>query len=225
MSNWLYLKEAPVSRLCIPVGPLWRKLLHFCHDSVSAGHPGRDRTYTRVVRNYYWPRMGRFVARYGKACRVCQRTKGNKPRENRLQSLPVPSSPWKCIGMDFITGLPTTSQSNNAMLTFIDRLTKQAHFIATKTTIDAEGVANLYMQHVYRLHGLSKSIVSDRDPRFTAELKRAIFKLLGVSLDFSTANHPQTDGITERVHRTIGQILRSSVNHCQNNLGRASSFV
>ena len=157
------------------------------------------------------------MARYVKACRVRQRTKGNNPRENRLQSLPVPRSPWKCIGLDFITGLPTASQGNNAILIFFDRLTKQAHFVATKITIDAEGVASLYMQHVYRLHGLSKSIVSDPDPCFTAELYRVIFKLLGVSLDFSNANHPQTDGITERDHRTIDQILRSAVNRCQNN--------
>lgn len=213
----LYLKDNPEWRLCVPVGPLRRRLLGLCHDSISSGHPGRDRTYTRLARSYYWPRMGRFVARYVKACRVCQRSKGNKSRENRLQPLPVPSTPWECIGMDFITDLPTSPQGNDAILTFIDRLTKQAHFVATNITTNAHGVAELYMQHVYRLHGLSKSIVSDRDPRFTAELYRAIFRRLGVRLDFSTANHPQTDGVTERVHRTIGQILRSAVNHRQNN--------
>ena len=102
-------------------------------------------------------------------------------------------------------------------LTFVDRMTKQAHFVATKTTIGAQGVADLYLQNIYRLHGLSKSIVSDRDPRFTAEVYKSIFQSLGIQLDFSTANHPQTDGITERVHRTIGQILRSVINHRQNN--------
>eukprot|EP00117_Sycon_ciliatum_P013075 scpid58647/ scgid13889/ Transposon Ty3-I Gag-Pol polyprotein; Gag3-Pol3; Transposon Ty3-2 TYA-TYB polyprotein; Capsid protein; p24; Spacer peptide p3; Nucleocapsid protein p11; Ty3 protease; p16; Spacer peptide J; Reverse transcriptase/ribonuclease H; p55; Integrase p52; Integrase p49 len=119
--------------------------------------------------------------------------------------------------MDLITGLPTTPQGNDAILTFIDRLTKQAHFVATKISIDAQGAADLHIRNVYRLHGLSKSIVSDRDPRFTAELYRDVFKQLGVRLDFSTANHPQTDGATERVHRTIGQILRSAVNHRQTN--------
>lgn len=119
--------------------------------------------------------------------------------------------------MDFITGLPTTAQGHDAVLTFVDRLTKQAHFIPTKSTIDAAATADLYFQNVYRLHGLSRSIVSDRDPRFTAELYRTIFKVLGVRLDFSTANHPQTDGMTERVHRVIGQILRSVVNHRQTN--------
>ena len=89
----LYLKEPPVWRLWIPVGRL-----HFCHDSVSAGHPGRDRTHTGIIRNYYWPRMGRFVVRYVKAIRACQRAKGSKPRKNRLQSLPVPSRPWKLLG-------------------------------------------------------------------------------------------------------------------------------
>ena len=70
---------------------------------------------------------------------------------------------------------------------------------------------------MYRQHGLSESIVSDRDPRFTADVYKSIFQSLGVKLEFSTANHPQTDGITERVHRTIGQILRLVVNHRQNN--------
>ena len=161
--------------------------------------------------------MSQHVTRYVKACRTCQRVKGDRPRENLLRPLKVPTRPWQCIGMDFITNLPTTVNDNDAILTFVDRLTKQAHFVATKATLDAQGTANLYVQNVYRQHGLSESIVSDRDPRFTADVYKSIFQSLGVKLEFSTANHPQTDGITERVHRTIGQILRSVVNHRQNN--------
>eukprot|EP00117_Sycon_ciliatum_P040673 scpid58991/ scgid29848/ Transposon Ty3-G Gag-Pol polyprotein; Gag3-Pol3; Transposon Ty3-1 TYA-TYB polyprotein; Capsid protein; p24; Spacer peptide p3; Nucleocapsid protein p11; Ty3 protease; p16; Spacer peptide J; Reverse transcriptase/ribonuclease H; p55; Integrase p61; Integrase p58 len=109
--------------------------------------------------------------------------------------------------MDLITGLPTTPQGNDAILTFIDRLTKQAHFVATKISIDAQGAADLHIRNVYRLHGLSKSIVSDRDPRFTAELYRDVFKQLGVRLDFSTANHPHTDGATVREVKSYVQQL------------------
>ena len=213
----LYLKGESTWRLCIPFGPLRKRLLQLSHGVTSTGHPGRDRTYSRLARRYYWPKMSQHVNRYVKSCDTCQRVKGDRPRENLLRPLPVPNRPWQCIGMDFITGLPLTSQGNDMILTFVDRLTKQAHFVPTKATIDAQGVADLYLQNVYRLHGLSESIVSDRDPRFTADFYKSAFKTLGVQLDFSTANHPQTDGITERVHRTIGQILRSVVNHRQNN--------
>ena len=119
--------------------------------------------------------------------------------------------------MDFITCLPTSSGGNDTILTFVDRLTKQAHFVPTKGCINASGTADLYIENVFRLHGLSQSIVFDRDPRFSSDLYRAIFEKRGVHLSFSTSNHPQTDGQTERTHRTIEQILRAAVNHRQTN--------
>ena len=70
--------------------------------------------------------------------------------------------------MDFVMGLPRTERHNDAILTFVDRLTKYVIIIPTKSTIDAEGTAHLYLDHVFALHGLSKSVVSDRDPRFTS---------------------------------------------------------
>ena len=157
------------------------------------------------------------MARYVKTCKVCQLAKGGRTPPFPLQPLPVPSKPWESISLDFITGLPTSSKGNDAILTFVDRLSKQAHFVPTKSTIDAAGTADLYMENIFRLHGLSRTIVSDRDPRFTSELYRTIFQRLGVELRFSTANHPQTDGLTERTHRTIEQILRTTVNHRQTN--------
>ena len=122
--------------------------------------------------------------------------------------------------MDSITCLPTSSGGgggDDAILTFVDRLTKLAHFVPTKGFINASGTADLYIENVFRLHGLSQSIVSDRDPRFTSDLYKAIFEKLGVHLSFSTSNHPQTDGQTERTHRTIEQILCTAVNHRQTN--------
>ena len=204
-------------RLCIPDGPLRLELLRLCHDNASAGHPGRDRTYSKLSRDFYWPRMGRYVAKYVKTCKVCQLAKGSKTLPFPLQPLPVPSKPWESISVDFITCLPTSSGGNDTILTFVDRLTKQAHFVPTKGCINASGTADLYIENVFRLHGLSQSIVSDRDPRFTSDLYKAIFEKLGVHLSFSTSNHPQTDGQTERTHRTIEQILRTAVNHRQTN--------
>eukprot|EP00117_Sycon_ciliatum_P021717 scpid58990/ scgid18952/ Retrotransposable element Tf2 155 kDa protein type 1 len=97
-SKQLCLKHDPEWRLCIPAGPLRRKLLNLCHDSLSAGHPGRDRTYARLARRYYWPRMGRFVARYVKACRTCQRTKGDR-FETKGESTPAVARTASAMGM------------------------------------------------------------------------------------------------------------------------------
>ena len=109
----LYLKGESIWKLCIPFGPLRNKLLQLSHDITSTGHPGRDRTYFRLARSYYWPKMSQHVTRYVKSCDTCQRVKGDHPKENLLRPLPVPSRPWQCIRMDFITGLPLTSQGNN----------------------------------------------------------------------------------------------------------------
>ena len=83
--------------------------------------------------------------------------------------------------------------------------------------MNAAGVADLYIQFVPHCHGLSRSIILGIDPRFTSGVHNNIFSQLGVELKFSTANHPQTDGQTERVHCTIEQILRAAVNHRLNN--------
>ena len=213
----LYLLDSPTWRLCIPAGKLRLHLLELCHDNISAGHPGRDKTYSLLSRVYYWPGMYKQVTRYVKSCDVCQHTKGDLPPQNLLQPLPLPKAPWQDLGMDLIVGLPTTSQGHDAIITFVDRLTKYAHFIPTSSSLDAIGAADLYISHVYRLHGLSLSIVCDRDPRFTADMFRHIFKQLKVQLKFTTSNHPQCDGQTERTNRIIAQILRTSVNHRQTN--------
>ena len=76
-------------------------------------------------------------------------------------------------------------------------------------SIDAEGAAQLYIQHIFPAHGQSKSIVSDRDTQFTASFFKEVFSLLGVKLQMSTSNHAQTDGLTERVNRVVENCLPS----------------
>ena len=111
--------------------------------------------------------------------------------------------------MDFLFGLPKDSYGNTGIVVFVDRLSKMAHLAAVPDTIDGEGTATLFIDRVFRQHGLPLAIVSDRDPCFTSKFWKSIFKLLGTRLDMSTADHPQTDGQTERINRIIGDILRS----------------
>ena len=213
----LYLVNSGAARLCIPRGPKRLKLLQESHDCFYSGHMGRDRTFWRLSQYFYWPRLGKDVKDFVLSCEACQRNKSGRTKTGLLQPLPVPERPWADISMDFIVGLPLTGNGNDAIFTFVDRLTKYAHLVPTKSTISAEGAARLYINHVFSLHGLSKSIVSDRDPKFTATFFKDLVSLLGSRLRMSTANHPQTDGQTERMNRVVEDTLRTFVNHKQTN--------
>ena len=111
--------------------------------------------------------------------------------------------------MDFVFGLPKDGHGNTGIVVFVDRLSKMAHLAAVPDSIDGEGTAQLFIDRVFRQHGLPVAIVSDRDPRFTSKFWKSIFQVLGTRLDMSTADHPQTDGQTERVNRVVEDIRRS----------------
>ena len=207
------------NRLCIPdIKELKKNILHDHHDSLTAGHFGFDKTYEAIHKLYYWPKMSRDIRKYIMSCDTCQRakTQPHKPA-GLLQPLPIPNYPWEEVSMDFITTLPKTKTGHDAILVVVDRLTKMAHFIPTTTNADAPSTANLFFNHVFRIHGLPKKIISDRDPKFTSHFWKKISSLLDLKLGISTAFHPQTDGQTERTNRTLEQMLRMSINYKQDN--------
>jgi hypothetical protein len=194
------------------------KVLRQCHDSPSAGHFGQAKTFELVTRDFYWPRLRRFVNRYVSTCDACAR--GKSPRHKPhgfLVSLPVPSRPWISISMDFIVRLPVSPSGNDAILVTVDRFTKMAHFTPTRTTIDAPEVAQVFLRDICRLHGLPSDIVSDRDKIFTSGFWRHFLALTGIKANMSTAFHPQTDGQTERVNQVLEQYLRIYCNYQQDN--------
>lgn len=198
-------------RLYIPT-PLRKTLMYEAHDSVISGHLGMDKTYEKLARRFYWPSMESSVRDYVKTCATCQRNKPElKVPQGLLSSNPVPTKPWEVISMDLITHLPRTKQGHTAIITFVDRLTKMAHFHTCDDNIGATGVARAFMESVFRLHGLPSVIISDRDPKFTSEFWETLFKSLGTRLNMSTARHPQTDGQSERMNRTIEEMIRSYV--------------
>jgi hypothetical protein len=126
--------------------------------------------------------------------------------------------------MDFIVHLPVTDSGYDAAMVVVDRLSKMMHCIPMHVNDTAQDVARIYLSEIFRLHGLPRAIVSDRDSKF-ARFWEALHKLFGTTLSISTSHHPQTDGQTERANRTLEQMLRHFVNYHQNNWDKLLPFV
>ena len=112
------------------------------------------------------------------------------------------------MSMDFIFGLPRDRAGHNGIVAFVCRLSKMVRLAAVKDSVTAHETAQLFLEHVFRHHGLPETLVSDRDPRFTSSFWKHLFRLIGSKLAMSTADHPQTDGQTERVNRVLEDTLR-----------------
>lgn len=158
--------------------------------------------------------MQKSVEEYVAKCNVCKQAKHEHVRyPGLLQPLKVPPHSWHTVTMDFVEGLPR-SKTADCILVVVDKLTKYAHFIPLKHPFSAHQVAIAFVDNVYKLHGLPKVIVSDRDPIFTSKLWTELFKLTETTLAMSSSRHPQTDGQTERVNQCLETYLRCFVHAC-----------
>jgi len=130
-----------------------------------------------------------------------------------LQPLTVPPQAWHTVCLDFIEGLPK-SKGFDTILVVIDKFTKYGHFIPLSHPYSALSVAQLYMNNIYKLHGMPKMLVSYRDRVFTSALWQELFRLAETTLNMSSAYHPQTDGQTERLKQCLETYLRCLVQSC-----------
>ena len=132
----------------------------------------------------------------------------------KLMPNSIPEKPWSHILVDFITKLPLV-QGYNSILVVVDRLTKMVHFIPTTEKTSAKGLARLFRDNMWKLHGLPKSVISDRGPQFAAGLMRELNKMLGIESKMSTVFYSQIDGQTERINQELEQYLRMFIDYRQ----------
>ena len=180
------------------------------HDLPAYGHPGISRTTELVARRYWWPRMAQDVKDYVKGCADCQQNKAN----NQARKAPLSpifakpgALPFETVAMDFIVKLPL-SDGYDSVLTITDHYcTKVVILIPCNEAITVEGVAKLYLDHIFIHVGLPKILIHDRDTRFMSSFAEKICQALGIKQNASTAFHPRTDGQSECTNQKLEQFL------------------
>ncbi|KAL4369427.1 hypothetical protein GQ457_05G022290 [Hibiscus cannabinus] len=169
------------NRICIPQGSMRDILIREAHEG-GLGHFGVTKTLHTLKEHLFWPKMRRDIERFCERCVTCKKAKSKVSPHGR-----------------------------DSIFVVVDRFSKMAHFIACHKTDDAVNVAYLFFQEIVRLHGIPRSIVSDRDVKFLSHFWRTLWSKIGTKLMFSTTCHPQIDGQNEVVNRVLCTLLRSII--------------
>ncbi|XP_071924785.1 uncharacterized protein [Coffea arabica] len=166
--GFLYYK----GKLCIPMCSMRLLLVREAHGGGLMGHFGVAKTLSILQEHFYWPRMKRDVERHTQRCVTCHQAKSKVHPYGLYTPLPIPHEPWVDLSMDFVLGLPRTRQGHDSIYVVVDRFSKMAHFIPCHKTDDAKHVADLFFRDIVRLHGVPRTIVSDRDVRVNIDGKK-----------------------------------------------------
>lgn len=161
--------------------------------------------------------MNKFIKEFVAQCITCQQIKAIvlKPM-GLLQPLPIPVAIWEDICMDFVTGLPAV-RGHSVIIVVVDRLTKYCHLGSLPANYSATSATDYFIKQIIRLHGIPKTIVSDRDKIFLNRFWKKFFARCGTTLKMTSAYHPESDGQSETVSKTIEQYLRAMVHENQRN--------
>lgn len=176
------------------------------HSSRWAGHPGIERTAALVKQSYYWPGLGRDVERLVKACRICAQRKTPAGLNVPVEPPFVAREPFEQISLDIVGPYPKSPRGNRYLLTVIDNLTRYAEAIPLREQ-SAEETARAFVENVVTRHGAPARLVTDQGRNFVSRLFREVCHLLGIRKLQTTAYHPQSNGMVERLHRTLTETM------------------
>ena len=185
------------------------------HYHETLGHLGFRKTLAAIRTQVWWPSIHADTSAFCKSCTTCAMIKSSTQAPLGLaHPLPVPRAPWEVISMDFVGPFPP-SHGLDYLWVIVDKLTSMVRLVPTTTRVTAKELAKLFLDQVWKFHGLPNTIISDRDSKFVSRFWREIHRLLGTKLLMSTAYHPQTDGSLEQAIHTISSILRAFVSSDQ----------
>ncbi|UYV78077.1 hypothetical protein LAZ67_16000034, partial [Cordylochernes scorpioides] len=183
------------------------ELLKSLHDAPTAGHLGFSKTYERVKNKYFWPGLLRDIRKYVAHCKECQRKKQSTQKPpGLLKAIPPASSPLQRVGMDLLGRFPKSDTGNKWIIVCTDYLTR---FAVTKAlpTGEAKEAAKFLMEDVVLKHGAPREIITDRGRVFQSKLIAELTNQCSSIHRFTTAYHPQTNGLTERLNKTLANMI------------------
>ena len=191
----------------VPPGEDRERLIQEAHGGKLAGHLRDAKIYGQLGKSYWWPGMRKEVTHLCRSCEICASRNVGKPIKPYLTPIPV-TGPFDHVGVDVIK-FPCSSRGKRYAVVFIDYLTKWPEVFATSDQTSVT-IAQLLVEHVISRHGVPSELLSDRGTAFLAKLMLDVYKLMGIRKSNTTAYHPQTDGLVERFHRTLTDMLAKS---------------
>ncbi|UYV63051.1 hypothetical protein LAZ67_2002979 [Cordylochernes scorpioides] len=201
------------------------EILKNLHDAPTAGHLGFAKTYDRARKRFFWGGMYKTIRQYIAHCRECQRRK-SVPQRPPGQLMPIPPAnfPFQKIGMDLLGRFPVTNQGNKWIIVCTEYMTR---FATTKAISDAGAmeIAKFIVEEIILRHGAPQQIITDRGTNFMSQIIKEINNLSGISHLKTTAYHPQTNGLTERLNKTLTDMLSMYVDVEQKNWDEVLPFV
>ena len=207
-------ENSVVKQLAIP-SSLRDEVLKSYHDAlVGGGHQGFDRTYASIRAKYYWPRMYRDILAYVKSCQICQFSK--TPRNSKkapLKAMPI-NDRFERWHIDILGPIKESSQGYKYILLVVESFSRWSEAFPLKTQ-EASEIANILYREIFTRFGAPHILVSDRGRNFLSNLVRALCELFQVARHHTSAYHPQSNSVCERMNSTIAQSLRSYCNETQ----------
>lgn len=217
----------PEGHRWVPVVPraLRGEVLRASHDDPTSGHFGYHKTHERIRSRFFWPGLSTSVAKYIASCALCQhRKRPTTVPVGTLQPLPCPAQPFSVVGIDLFGPLPTTPDGKRWIVTAVDHLTRYAE-TASITSGTASEVATFFLKAIYLRHGAPHVLLSDRGKAFLSSTLSEVLQASNTIHKTTSSYHPQTNGLTERFHRTLCDMLSMYIQPDHRNWDAVLPFV
>ena len=201
------------NQIYVPLNRVLRfQLILEFHDQPFAGHWNEVKTHQLIARYYFWPTLSKDVEEVVRTCDVCQRARVARARDKAPIRFLEAQYPWEVVTLDFVSGFTPTRRKHTTVCVICDRFTRMIHLESCKDHATAQETARIVLRQLFAKHGCPRIIISDRGAQFDSELWKSLWNYLGTRVQLASTHHPQTNGLTERMNRTLITMIKKIPN-------------